>query len=529
MLGRRIPMTYSGIWGGYGFNTATSQSSSPPTASWNRSRHFDHLRRAPGISHSYFRRMERLAFVDVETTGLDPTESRIVEIEILITDLNGHLVDSFESVVNPLTRMAATKVHGIRASTVAAAPTFEMLAPEISQRLQNTTVIAYNASFDSSFVTAELSKAGGALAGDWFCAMTHAAQSGKVTQRKLVDVAAELGLQQEGEAHSAFVDADLCRQVFFALPPVAALPRISCTFPVRQQVPPLPRSGAINQGTSRRPVVPDRSLSRTDANLAPIVEELREAFEDHELSLRETKALASKATTHGLSAGDLIAAFNDFLDIELVKILEDGVVESEERAWLRAVSHHLGFPAPYVESRLSGATRPQFSDDLQPGMIVVFTDLWVEEEWDLTMACADAGIAVRSTMSKGVDLLVAAEGATTGKVRRANELGTPIMSVSNFSQALDSYLERRTRTARSETPIGRDRWRPSAQPVERVRTFWEKVKNLGTSRSEPRAIARAIPSGWFVDPTGKNQWRWWDGTTWTSKVGNDGVISDDPT
>ena len=33
---------------------------------------------------------------------------------------------------------------------------------------------------------------------------------------------------------------------------------------------------------------------------------------------------------------------------------------------------------------------------------------------------------------------------------------------------------------------------------------------------------------WRADPTGRHQYRWWDGTSWTDNVSNDGVNSVDP-
>jgi hypothetical protein len=38
----------------------------------------------------------------------------------------------------------------------------------------------------------------------------------------------------------------------------------------------------------------------------------------------------------------------------------------------------------------------------------------------------------------------------------------------------------------------------------------------------------APPAGWYRDPTGKHQVRWWDGTAWTERVA-DGPATDEPT
>jgi putative membrane protein len=36
------------------------------------------------------------------------------------------------------------------------------------------------------------------------------------------------------------------------------------------------------------------------------------------------------------------------------------------------------------------------------------------------------------------------------------------------------------------------------------------------------------PAGWFADPSGRNEWRYWNGSEWTDDVGNGGVAALDP-
>ncbi len=38
----------------------------------------------------------------------------------------------------------------------------------------------------------------------------------------------------------------------------------------------------------------------------------------------------------------------------------------------------------------------------------------------------------------------------------------------------------------------------------------------------------AVPAAWAPDPTGRHQWRWWGGATWTDHVADDGVATEDP-
>ncbi len=443
--------------------------------------------------------MERFSFVDVETTGLDPSECSVVEVAVLTTDTSGRFLDRYETVLNPLTKMAATRIHGIRAAAVAAAPTFSLIAPDLLERLNGTTVVAFNADFDRRFVENEVHRAGGHIAGDWICAMTEAARH-TGGQRRLDDLAAELGVHVDGDAHSAARDAELCARIFFTLGAAAERPTLSTRAPTQRRVPPLPRTAADGQGTARRPVAANRGLERTGQPITTLVHQITAAFEDRELTLAETKQISLTADQAGLSAGDVIAAYNEYFEHQVVDILADGVIDDDERARLRVISHHLGFPAPYVEARLTGTPAPRLGAQLQPGMTIVLTGLDDETKWDLTMAAADAGIAIRHGVSKTTDLVVAGGQATTGKATKATELGIPIIDVQTFHRALPTATD------------------PSIEPT------LERVDSPAPQLLPPPTA----PKGWYVDPTGRNEWRWWDGHTWTDNVGNNGTITTDP-
>lgn len=43
----------------------------------------------------------------------------------------------------------------------------------------------------------------------------------------------------------------------------------------------------------------------------------------------------------------------------------------------------------------------------------------------------------------------------------------------------------------------------------------------------PPPLARATPPGWFADPSGRHQLRWWDGATFSDQVADGGVVSTD--
>ena len=78
----------------------------------------DRFRQAPGSTglHLHF------AAVDVETTGLDPVEDRIVELAVVLFDAQGTVLDEWTTLVNPGDGDAGVvAIHGIQSEWLAAA------------------------------------------------------------------------------------------------------------------------------------------------------------------------------------------------------------------------------------------------------------------------------------------------------------------------------------------------------------------------------------------------------------------------
>ncbi|MCI0707018.1 MAG: hypothetical protein L0Y80_06005 [Ignavibacteriae bacterium] len=91
--------------------------------------------------------------VDVETTGLSPTEDRITEISMMKVR-NGQLVDEFATLVNPLVHIPAeiTELTGINDLMVKDAPPAREIALTMAEFLRDSVFVAHNAAFDWGFV-----------------------------------------------------------------------------------------------------------------------------------------------------------------------------------------------------------------------------------------------------------------------------------------------------------------------------------------------------------------------------------------
>lgn len=116
-----------------------------------------------------------LAVFDLEATGLDVTNDRIVEIAILRIDTDGS-THEYSRRVNPQVPIPeeTSLIHGIYDKDVAGEKTFTELAPEIENFLGNADLAGYNSNkFDIPMLAEEFLRAGSSF---------------DISARKLVDV-----------------------------------------------------------------------------------------------------------------------------------------------------------------------------------------------------------------------------------------------------------------------------------------------------------------------------------------------------
>lgn len=98
---------------------------------------------------------ERLVFLDVETTGLQPKRDRIIEIFMLSINKNG-LVDEYETLINPERPLPSKIIEltGITDNKLQDAPTEREVASEIRDFIGLGTPVAHNLPFDRGFLNA---------------------------------------------------------------------------------------------------------------------------------------------------------------------------------------------------------------------------------------------------------------------------------------------------------------------------------------------------------------------------------------
>ncbi len=101
------------------------------------------------------------AIIDLETSGLEPGNARVIEVAILLMNSNGEIHEEYATLVNPGNgRVGPTFIHHITEEAVLSAPTFEEIAGDILKRFENRIVVAHHAAFEDKFLAAEFRRVG---------------------------------------------------------------------------------------------------------------------------------------------------------------------------------------------------------------------------------------------------------------------------------------------------------------------------------------------------------------------------------
>lgn len=99
--------------------------------------------------------LPRFAVVDLETTGLDTTRHRVLQIGMVTVEADGTVLDEWETYVKlrwPLARVGPTHIHGITRPMLKGAPSLKSVLGEFSERLGDSLFVAHNARFDGEFL-----------------------------------------------------------------------------------------------------------------------------------------------------------------------------------------------------------------------------------------------------------------------------------------------------------------------------------------------------------------------------------------
>ena len=161
--------------------------------------------------------------LDTEATGLDSRSARIIQIAaVRVRGLKLVEAEAFERLVRPDIPIPpqATAVHGLDAGTVASAPPFAAIAPELDAFLGSSIIIGHSIAYDLELLRREHERAGIVWRQPRALDVTLLARLVAPTLAKygLTQLCEFLGLEIEGR-HTALGDARATVRILAALVP----------------------------------------------------------------------------------------------------------------------------------------------------------------------------------------------------------------------------------------------------------------------------------------------------------------------
>jgi len=407
--------------------------------------------------------MIRYAVVDIETTGLSPAyHHRILEVAVVLVEDDGNLVSEWETLVNPERQVEATEIHGLSASDVYAAPTFEHISGELASILQGRVPVSHNLSFDAPFLESEYRRLGYSVPLSptlGLCTMRLASRYLSTSTRSLEGCCGCINYHVDA-AHSAIADArasaNLLAHYIHHDRNFARSWHDVISAAQSSEWPIVPRSGAATLSRHTRATVTRQHFLARLASRMPRTEEhpgansylalLDRALLDRQLSLHEQDELIAAANMMGLCREDAIAIHRRYLSALGRLALADGTVTDAEREDLDAVALMLGLTGADAMAALDPAehTGEPGSDvgsySLHQGDAIVFTgDMPGINREDLEYQARALGLRVTGSVSRKTSLVVAADpDSISGKARKARDLGVPIVNGTTYLQMLDS-------------------------------------------------------------------------------------------
>ena len=401
--------------------------------------------------------MSRYAVVDIETTGLSTGHHhRIVEIAVVLVDDDGDVVYEWDTLLNPQRDVGATEIHGLTASDVYSAPTFEHIAAELESLLRGRVPVAHNLSFDGPFIAAEYERLGYSVPLSTtygLCTMRLASRYLPAGPRTLEACCSCIGCRIKS-AHAALEDArSIARLLSYYIHRDGDFLRSWADVISDAQSgvwPTIPAGGAARVSRQAAAAVTHEHFLGRLASRVPRSELHPEANSylalldrvllDRQLSRHEEDELVSVAQTMGLSREEAIEMHRLYLSALGRLALEDGIVTPSERADLDSVAEALGLAAEAVTESLDPHARP--ADDvcevggfaLKPGDAVVFTgDAPGVDRADLEYQARSLGLRATGSVSRKTNLVVAADpDSISGKARKARDLGIPIVDYGTY-------------------------------------------------------------------------------------------------
>jgi len=371
------------------------------------------------------------AIVDCETTGFGKHD-RIVEIAAVVVDeADGSVVDEYDTLVNPQRDTGPVGVHGVTASMVEAAPSFEEVAAALAFRLDGAVLVAHNLSFDARMLRQEYER----LDADFDEGRGHCTL--RLTSENLEAACARYGIVLEGH-HRALADARATSELLRRVLDDAAdgTPAAVGTEHLPLSPRTLRRDASVgSQQSQMARIVSQAQYPTSDGAMLSYLNMLDWVLDDLVITQTEREHMVALAAELGIGSAELQVAHDGYVLSMVSAAQRDGVITEAEHSMIEVVASALGVDTVTVPE----VTDQVDSGPLVRGLRVCFTGEAIMDgkkfdRTDLEAWAAQAGLQpVSSVTKKGCDLLVAADPSSmSGKAKKAHDYGKPIMSIEDF-------------------------------------------------------------------------------------------------
>ena len=389
---------------------------------------------------------------DFETTGLNPSIDRVVEIGCVKFDQHFQIVDEWETLVNPKRDVGRSDIHGVTPTMLKEAPVFEEIAESFAVFVNGTILVAHNKGFDLRFLGAEFARLGvDNLDLDALCTMELFRSSFPAGPRQLRQCCEHLGIEI-GDTHQALSDARMSARIaihilskfgYPAIPnPLELL--IDLKTVIRSE--PRPRKNVVSEssdgGTFLSSIVQrlsnDQLFGRNAIASAEYLNLLDVALSDGIIDQRESDYLVDLASAHGLTRKEVQALHSSYIFNLCSAAFGDGVLTVSEVLDIQNVANLLGVADwQTVVALVENSEVRQTSLDPLVGSKVCFTGTMSTPRAEIEGLASNRGMIVVGSVSKKVDFLVVADPfSESTKARKAREYGIHIVSERAFLELL---------------------------------------------------------------------------------------------
>jgi DNA polymerase-3 subunit epsilon len=382
-----------------------------------------------------------LTVIDVETTGFSPNKDRIVEIGIVQRDERGKVLREYETLVDPERDVANTSVHGLSASDLFHAPTFDKVAETVWDFLKTSDMVcAHQFQFDWSMLSAEYERLDCRLPMvNRLCTQSLVGRVWPHLPRRLGALCYEFGIPltahralADARATSALLDRCLDQHRFERLRtvrwPGANFPEACDPFPRGTSAP--TAQPILSRLVDQLPSHPG------EENLDEYYDLLDEVFADSILEEEEARSLLELAGRLDLSEAQVREAHEQYV-AELVRVAqEDGYVSEQEQEHLENVARALEVDT----AALGGLTGLNlYPRDLRGKSVCVTGEMRAVLNGrplgrkEVRALVEEHGMIWKSGVSRKLDFLVARDvRSKSGKGKLAREYGIPIVAEQVF-------------------------------------------------------------------------------------------------